>query len=144
MYARGEGVPQDDAQAVIWYRKAAEQGLALAQNDVAFAYLNGKGVLQDYTQAATWFRKAAEQDNANAQYNLGVLYYTGDGVPQDFSESYFWLNIAAPGMLGNNTQKWVENYRDAAASKLTPPILLQAQERARKWFEDHHVKANPQ
>ena len=26
MYANGEGVPQDDAEAVKWYRKAAEQG----------------------------------------------------------------------------------------------------------------------
>ncbi|MGN6859533.1 SEL1-like repeat protein, partial [Neisseria sp. P0022.S006] len=26
MYANGQGVHQDDAQAVRWYRKAAEQG----------------------------------------------------------------------------------------------------------------------
>lgn len=139
-YTQGQGVPQDDEQAFAWYRKAAEQGLTLAQNNVAFAYRDGKGVMQDYTQAAAWFRKAAEQGNANAQYNLGVLYYTGDGVPQDFAESYFWLDIAAPGMLGNSNQKWVANYRDAAASKLTPAVLLQAQERARKWFAAHQRK----
>lgn len=140
-YTQGQGVPQDDEQAFSWYRKAAEQGLALAQNNVAFAYRDGKGVMQDYTQAAAWFRKAAEQGNANAQYNLGVLYYTGDGVPQDFAESYFWLDIAAPGMLGNGNQKWVANYRDAAASKLTPAVLLQVKERARKWFAAHQSKA---
>jgi TPR repeat protein len=28
MYANGEGVPQDYAEAVKWYRKAAEQGNA--------------------------------------------------------------------------------------------------------------------
>ena len=26
MYANGEGVPEDDVEAVKWYRKAAEQG----------------------------------------------------------------------------------------------------------------------
>ena len=31
-YAVGLGVPQDDAQAVVWYRKAAEQGDARAQD----------------------------------------------------------------------------------------------------------------
>ena len=31
MYANGEGVPEDDAQAVSWYRKAAQQGDASAQ-----------------------------------------------------------------------------------------------------------------
>lgn len=143
-YTEGRGVPRDEEQALAWYRKAAEQGLALAQNNVAFAYRDGRGVLQDYAQAAAWFRKAAEQGNSNAQYNLGLLYYSGNGVPQDFAESYFWLDIAAPGTLGNNNQKWVASYRDAAASKLTPAVLLQAQERARKWFEDHAAKAGTQ
>jgi len=143
-YSQGRGVPHDDEQAFAWYLKAAEQGLALAQNNVAFAYRDGKGVLQDYAHAATWFRKAAEQGNSSGQYNLGVLYYAGEGVPQDFAESYFWLDIAAPGMLGNSDQKWVANYRDAAASKLTPSVLLRTQERARKWFEDHAANAATQ
>ena len=34
MYDSGEGVPQDHAQAAIWYRKAAEQGDAKAQNNL--------------------------------------------------------------------------------------------------------------
>ena len=31
MYSKGQGVPQDDAEAVKWYRLAAEQGYARAQ-----------------------------------------------------------------------------------------------------------------
>ena len=31
MYAKGKGVPEDDAEAVKWFRKAAEQGHARAQ-----------------------------------------------------------------------------------------------------------------
>ena len=31
MYANGRGVPEDDAQAVSWYRKAAQQGHVKAQ-----------------------------------------------------------------------------------------------------------------
>ena len=31
MYAEGRGVPQDDGEAVQWYRKAAEQGHSKAQ-----------------------------------------------------------------------------------------------------------------
>ncbi len=34
MYDNGQGVPQDDAQAVQWYRLAAEQGMAEAQNNL--------------------------------------------------------------------------------------------------------------
>ena len=31
MYDNGHGVPQDYAQALTWYRKAADQGYAAAQ-----------------------------------------------------------------------------------------------------------------
>jgi len=31
MYATGEGVPENDAEAVKWFRKAADQGLANAR-----------------------------------------------------------------------------------------------------------------
>ena len=31
MYANGDGVPQDYAEAVKWYRKAADQGQAAAK-----------------------------------------------------------------------------------------------------------------
>ena len=34
MYAKGQGVRQDDAQAVQWFRKAAEQGLGQVLADL--------------------------------------------------------------------------------------------------------------
>jgi len=37
-YAKGEGVPKDDAEAVKWYRKAAEQGHSGGQHILRFAY----------------------------------------------------------------------------------------------------------
>ena len=66
MYLNGRGVPQDDAQAVAWWRKAAVQGHAGAQYNLGVAgYGNGDGVPQDYTQAVEWYRKAADQGNAD-------------------------------------------------------------------------------
>ena len=40
-YATGEGVPQDDSEAVTWYRLAAEQGHALAQATLGHMYATG-------------------------------------------------------------------------------------------------------
>jgi len=37
-YANGQGVRQDYVQAVFWWRKAAEQGLAEAQAELGFYY----------------------------------------------------------------------------------------------------------
>jgi tetratricopeptide repeat protein len=62
--------------------KAAEQGDAMAQLDIAFCYNNGKGVEQCYSKAAYWYEKAAEQGLPKAQHNLGFSYYNGEGVKQ--------------------------------------------------------------
>ena len=46
-YDTGEGVPQDDAEAVIWYRRAAEQGHAGAQYSLGRMYDIGRGAPED-------------------------------------------------------------------------------------------------
>ncbi|WP_309295377.1 tetratricopeptide repeat protein, partial [Aeromonas caviae] len=61
MYTKGQGVAQDNSQAMAWYRKAAEQGHAQAQYFLGWMYTNGLGVVQDDWQALSWIRKAAEQ-----------------------------------------------------------------------------------
>ena len=61
MYDKGQGVPQDYAEAVKWYRKAAEQGNALALNNLGFMYGKGRGVPQDYVQAHMWYNLAASR-----------------------------------------------------------------------------------
>src|SRR3954454_1319801 len=58
---KGQGVTQNYAEAARWFRKAAEQGNADAQNHLGVLYDHGKGVTQDHAEAARWFRKAAEQ-----------------------------------------------------------------------------------
>ena len=61
LYRDGRGVPQDHPVAVMWFRKAADQGDAVAQYLLAEQYAKGGGVSQDFAEAVTWFRKAAEQ-----------------------------------------------------------------------------------
>ena len=87
MYRDGEGVPQDDGEAVAWFRKAAEQGHAQAQFTLGLMYATGDGVPQDFAEAVTWYRKVAAQGYDGAQHNLGVMYESGEGVPQDYSEA---------------------------------------------------------
>jgi TPR repeat protein len=59
MCANGRGVPQDDAAAVSWYRKAADQGDADAQVLLGQMYSMGRGVPQDYVIAHMWLNLAA-------------------------------------------------------------------------------------
>ena len=60
-YDIGEGVPEDDAEAVRWFRLAADQGHARAQFNLGFMYANGAGVPQDYVLAYMWFNLAASR-----------------------------------------------------------------------------------
>jgi TPR repeat protein len=83
------------AQAIAWYRKAADQGDAIAQSQLGVAYEQGTGVPQDYLQAADWYRKAAEKGLAEAQYGLGFLYLHGKGVPKDDTQATTWMLKAA-------------------------------------------------
>ena len=52
MYANGEGVPEDDQEAVRWYRKAAKQGDASAQYNLGVMYGKGEGVPEDVPMEA--------------------------------------------------------------------------------------------
>ena len=54
-------MPQDDAEAVAWYRRAAEQGHALAQSNLGAMYDQGRGVPQDDVEAHMWLTIAASR-----------------------------------------------------------------------------------
>lgn len=95
MYYGGEGVPQDYAEAVKWFRMAANQDFVLAQYGLGIMYDQGKGVPQDSAEAVKWFRVAANQDFVFAQYILGIMYNQGKGVSQDYAEAVKWYRKAA-------------------------------------------------
>lgn len=83
----GPDVPVDLEKAVKWYQKAAEQGFARAQCNLAYMYKNGEGIEKDYVKAVEWYRKAADQGYARAQNNLGDMYYYAYGVEKDYKKA---------------------------------------------------------
>ena len=60
-YSFGRGVPQDDVEAVRWYRLAADQGNGDAQLWLGLMYANGEGVPEDDVTAHMWFDLAASR-----------------------------------------------------------------------------------
>lgn len=97
MYGEGEGVEQDNKEALTWYMMAdAQGGLADAQYRLGvICEVGDLGVSQDFQVAAKWYRHAAEQGFALAQFKLGGLYDFGRGVPQDYEEAVRWYRLAA-------------------------------------------------
>jgi len=127
MYAKGQGVLQDYAEAVRWFRLAAEQGdNTPAQGALGFMYANGRGVPQDYAEAVRWYRMAAEQGDAFAQGVLGFMYSNGQGVLQDIVLAHMWFNIAS----ANGYEKATQN-RALVVEQMTREQIADAQDRAR-------------
>jgi len=93
-YKTGTGVSRNYKKAVYWYRKAAEQGFAVAQNNLAVMYEEGLGVQKDESEAAKWYRRAAEQNDPKAQHSLGIMYRDGQGVPRDPGRAAKWIREA--------------------------------------------------
>ena len=54
MYSDGRGVPRDDAKAIEWFLKAANQGFAPAQINLGVLYERGQGVPKDFVQGYKW------------------------------------------------------------------------------------------
>jgi len=89
-YQRG-----DFAEALKFYRKAAEAGDAVSQVQLGGMYKEGVGVDKDPAEAVKWYRKAADQGSAGGQISLGVMYDFGYGVRQDYAEAVKWYRKAA-------------------------------------------------
>lgn len=102
LYEIGPGeIRRDYVRAAEWYRKAAAQGIASAQNNLGLMYLEGRGVPQDPRKAAVFWRAAVEKDHAIAQYNLGLIHFKGEGVRNDRAEAERLIRGAAESGLGD-------------------------------------------
>ena len=73
MYAEGEGVAQDHTEAVKWYQKVADQGVAAAQNKLGVMYENGKGVAKDTVLAYMWFNIGAANGDEMGAKNRDLI-----------------------------------------------------------------------
>jgi TPR repeat protein len=136
-----QGCPKeydDPAEAMRWYRLAAEKNNATGQLNVGSFYESGKGVDQDYHEAVKWYRQAAEQGDSRAQFALGKTYAEGKGVPQDYVLAYMWINLAGVEADGNAIDKLLESrnstvkFRDSLAAKMTAQQIGEAQRLSRE------------
>ncbi len=125
-------MPQDHTEAVKWWRLAAEQGDAAAQNNLGAMYARGRGVPQNDAEAAKWIRMAAEQGYASAQNILGLMYINGEGVPQNYVSAYMWFTLAAAQGF-EETQK----AQNALAGEMKSDQVAEAQRMAREWMARH-------
>lgn len=99
LYYMGQGVPEDEKQAVFYWKKAAAQGSADAMFHLGSAYLFGNQVARTVPdpdrEAATWYFQAASAGHADAQYHLGLLFLAGKGLIDSRTEAARWMRKAS-------------------------------------------------
>ena len=88
---------KDYSSAYDYFRKAAEQGHADAQNQVGEFYYEGNQVSQNAETAFQWYYAAALNGSIKGAGNLGYCFATGTGTVQNYQKAVEWLTKAAEG-----------------------------------------------
>lgn len=86
----GEEVIEDRAKAFHFYKKAANQGHAESQTNLAIMYREGEVVRQNISEYIKWLKKAAAQKETRAQALLGIAYENGTGVTRNDAIAKEW------------------------------------------------------
>lgn len=89
-YRLGRGVEADEAQAEMFYAKAAAQGhIKAADNYGLLLFQAGRR-----EEAMPYVQAAADRGDPRAQYLLGIAHFNGDLVPKDWVRAYALLTLA--------------------------------------------------
>ncbi|MHC9510303.1 TonB family protein [Kangiella sp. M94] len=92
LYAKfgSEMLIEENFNPTVWYYKAAEQGIANAQYELANNLLDGEGCEEDKEKAIAWLIKSASGNLGRSHFKLAKLFLQLD----DKERAHFWLGKA--------------------------------------------------
>lgn len=137
----------DSENALLWYRKAAAQGVAHAQSEagrILIGFANSPLAkpavkVEHGEEAIQWLLQAANQGEQAAQLGLGRQFESGKFIKQDQVEAYKWFTLAAkdgnPLIPKELEAKWA---RDAIILKLSQEQIAEGQKRVAA-FAPHQI-----
>ncbi len=122
------GIVEEDKQLGLSYmERAAQQGYADAENEIAVLCIEGDYVKQDIQLGLYWWERAAEHGSYVAQFNLGLTFFRGELVGKDYTRAFELLHLSA-----------AQGYSDAAsaigAMYLDGLGVARNQEKALEWL----------
>ena len=98
-YKLGRGVKSDPATAIDWYRKAAAQGHARAEDNLGLLMFQ-QG---ERAGALPYLQRAAERGEPRAQYIVGTALFNGDLAPKNWVRAYALMTQASRSGLAQAT-----------------------------------------
>lgn len=128
--------PSRDKKGIVWYKKSADQGYALAMVALAECFYYGRGVSESNEEAEKLFRKAAGQDYKDAKIKLGRMFIRQEAEPRDSVERATFERMAreaSPKVLeiDDEGEIWVTDFdglrrrceSDETGTVLVPEIV---------------------
>jgi len=137
IYQAGDRIPSgvkvDGAEALKWYRMAAEQDHTEAIWHIAGMLARGIGVEQDNEEAVVWLRRGAELGSGDCMWGLGRCYLKGHGIEADSVMAYALMSACLEGIHFPEQKKAIAAKRDELREALTAEQLDQAEPITEKW-----------
>ena len=84
MYQYGQGVTENQSQALDWYRQAADLGHAEGHVRAGQMYEKGHGTPQDYDRAFMSYQSASDMGHIGATKRLAMMHAEGLGTQVDY------------------------------------------------------------
>jgi uncharacterized protein len=116
-YAGKLGAVKNAAEAVRWFRMAAEQNLAAAQSKLGVCYERGDGVAKYELEAYKWDLLAAAQGDTKAKRNASLLelMLSPEEIAEGKRRAQAWLEQRKQS--SNNNRCTHENHHTEAARR---------------------------
>lgn len=121
LYDFGRGFPEDNEEAVRWYKMSAEHDYTQAQTNLGLMYRTGEGVPKDFKKGAEYYLLAAEQGDPNGQRQYGYVLLIGEGVRRNRVEALKWFMLAMDqgdkrtrDAIRDNGWFWIKSEQDEA------------------------------
>lgn len=125
-----------------WRIKAAEQGRATFQYNLARDYEGGKHCLKkDYSKARYWYLKGAEQGDFGSFEALGVMYRHEEGVSKSVIEEYKWFFLARAVAPDDKYYGWLSDTINDTLKEMTDVQLATARLVVADWVVAHPLWA---
>jgi TPR repeat protein len=84
-----------DSRKFFFASRAAKNGNAKAQFDLAIMYATGRGVQKNEKIAFNWFHKSARKNYAPAKHYMGISFLQGRGVRKQKELARYWFRLAS-------------------------------------------------
>ncbi|AWK82921.1 TPA: flagellar protein MotX [Photobacterium damselae] len=131
MLAWGVCVPKDAETGLYYMKKAANQGLPAALEQLGRYYATGTLVQQDRDRAILYLREAAAMGNIAARIRLAELLLKDYGSPLDYEDAYRWLYFSVTD--NRNQHQRITQLRRRLEHQMPANIIARAKREELLW-----------